>query len=321
MVKKIKISEIHNRHTTLSLKGIEINEFFLHEYQKCQYRCSKSFNKTRTRVGRFDSKTYSSYSLSLVYEIFKKSLAAASFEIRKKEIISLETYKNIVTEITEKTINANKKIYDKGEKHYSDVRKEVTKRINKNFDIINQYDFINTDSNFASAKFNFSELLKHFEIMLERRKGIYPKLKNDNLPNVKIDIFSTYTNNLNSSYIVTSIIDYINPQLIHRNLYISLVLNYFKYLNDDKYTNLVVYDFLRCTRKIYKFSDIYGKMQLLELMKICSSIQNKGSARTSDGNICDYCENNRGCFQQEYTRISYSNKLRFDAIERPKILI
>lgn len=124
------------------------------------------------------------------------------------------------------------------------------------------------------------------------------------------------------SIVMTSPFD-IDDDMVHRNFYISFIIQYIYYFypkekilevfGNDKpnIDKLIVYYPLKLQRKEYRFRDINGIYSEQEMNAILRVILEKLYIRTYDTRQCRHCENNEFCYHRLNAANSTANKFIF----------
>ena len=322
----------------MSIDDLVLDEYFLYEYAKCQLRAlmfsKKNYVTTledaRTRTSkRYKCKMYLHYDYSLKYKILK-NIYYKCFSLIK-DGINFEEFKSLSLTIIQKEITANKKkAKNRNQFYYDKIQRSIFSSLEDHFALINEYDMKDSIDAFITLKADLKPYLQYRQSTIN---PIYtPKLINIDWEQIKgnpvflLNFINIKKDEDGISIVMTSPLN-IDDELVHRNFYISFIIQYVYYFypkekfkeilkNDNPNINkLIVYYPLKLERKEYKFKDIVGVYQEMEMLKILKVFLEKLFVRTNDTTNCKYCENNIYCYHRTNAKNTTANNMIFKSGE------
>lgn len=319
----------------LSIKDILLDEFFLYEYTKCQLR-SVLFAKQNyvgtlldplsKKSSRFKAKRYIPHDETLEYKILK-TLYYKAFELIDNKGLNFGNFKELAIIIIQKEINAVKrKNVKRTQAYYDNIQKKIFTKLEDHFNLINEFDISNPIDKYITLKANLREYLIYRESTINfiRPEKVVSIDWNqiDGNPLFLLNFICIKKDDFGISIVMTSPFD-IEDNMVHRNFYISFIIQYiyyfypkdrlFEYFGDTQpnIDKLIVYYPLKLERKEYKFKDINGVYSEQEMNCMLRVILEKLYTRTYDTSQCKYCENREFCFHRTNAKNHGANTLIF----------
>lgn len=330
----------------MSIDDVLFDEYFLYEYNKCQMRAfmfSKSnyvitladFETKKDK--KYKSKKYVHHDETLKYKILK-NLYYKTFSMIVDKGISMDKFKELALVILEKEINLNKKkSRNKRGAYYDGINKSIILNLEKHFNLINEFDMKDSIDSFISIKVDLKEYLQFRESKInpiyssKLIKVDWDQVKGS--PKFLLNFINLKKDEDGISIVMTSPLN-IDDKLIHRNFYISFIIQYVYYFypkeklikifGTDKVNinKLIVYYPLNFERKEYKFKDIVGVYQEMDMLRIIRIFLEKLYIRTNDTKECKSCENQDFCYHRTNAKTTSANNIIYrNAENKTKIII
>lgn len=325
----------------MAIKDLLLDEFFLYEYTKCQLRAvlfSKQnyvgtlYNPVGKDSNRFRAKKYIHHDETLEYKILK-SIYYKTFELIGTKGLNFNNFKELALIIIQKEINAvKKKNVKRNQTYYDEIQKRIFVNLETHFNLINEYDMSDSIDKFVSLKANLRDYLIYREKSInffrpEKVQSIdWDSV--DGSPHFLLNFINIKKDEYGISIVMTSPFD-IEDDMVHRNFYISFIIQYIYYMyssknllatfcNDKKpnIDKLIVYYPLKMERKEYRFKDINGIYSETEMISILRVILEKLYTRTYDTSQCRYCENREFCYHRTNAKNSTANQFIFQDINK-----
>ena len=329
----------------VGMNDVELNEFSLYEFSKCQLR-SFLFSKKNlvlkladtsihaNKSKSYKAKMYKPYGKTAKYIILKK-IYYKTFEILfKRKKITLEDFKNIASVILEKEFIT---FYKNGNDNFEKMKNKIFSELDEHYSIINEFDLSDSIDKFITYKMNIK---KYLTFKFSKINPIYtpnlPVIDWENvlgIPYFKLNIINIKLNEKGLSIVITSPLKVI-PEMVHRNFLISFVIEYIYYFYEynqeikEKMKNeridiykLIVYYPLEKKREEYSFKNINGVMQALELARMIRIYLERLYFRTNDTSLCKQCENNEYCFHRTSAKNKQARKFILNSSSEYKTII
>lgn len=308
--------------TQRNLNSMVFDEFFFIEYQRCQeraYRMScingiRNILDDNNKNKPIRIKRYVPYSDTLKYLILKKIYFKTADILFKKGTITQEDFKNLSLVIIEKEIESNNKKINKPNSHYNTIKNNIIKELESHFENISPYDFENVLYSFSTLKINLKKylILRLASLKQTFQKNI-PQFEWNGEPILKINIIGLQKKEKLYNIVITYP-GYINPKMLHRNIYVATIIQYAKLFLDKElglfFNKLIVYLPLSLERIEIDYDDIAGVFQESEWFKILKNIVSGCTTKTNDTKYCEFCENNFFCYHRTNTTNKYiKNKI------------
>lgn len=323
----------------LSIKDLVLDEYFLYEYVKCQLRAVMFSKKNYVitlndynakKDKKYKAKQYIHHNETLKYKILK-NIYYKTFGVIKKGI-NFEEFKNLSILIIQKEIDSNKKKAKYTQTYYDKIQTEIFKELEEHFSIINEFDMSNSIDSFITLKANLRTYLQYRQSCINPKYT--PLLVNIDWEQVIGDpLFLLNFINIKKNedcidIVMTSPLN-IDDELVHRNFYISFIIQYVYYFYPKEkiietfgkekvnINKLIVYYPLKKERKEYSFKNINGVYQDTEIIRILRVILEKLFVRTNNTKECKFCENKEYCLHR--TNACNSNAQSFILNNKEKI--
>lgn len=328
----------------ISMKDVLIDEYFLYEYTKCQLRafmfCKSNYvtdlpDSLKRKNIKYKFKKYVPYDETLKYKILK-NIYYKTFSLVKEKGINFEEFRNLAILIIEKEIRANKKkAKTRTETYYEKIQKSIFKELEEHFNLINEYDMSDSIEEFVTLKANLKKYLQYRQGSLNPFYNKYilqinwEEVKGE--PLFLLNFINIKKDDDGISIVMTSPLNIID-EMVHRNFYISFVIQYVYYffpkekireIFGKEYVNinkLIVYYPLKKERKEYSFKDINGVFQEIEMIRVIYTFLNKLAIRTQDTTMCKHCENKQYCFHRTNAKNSTAQSFVFNKATIKKII-
>lgn len=324
----------------IAIKDLLLDEYFLYEYTKCQLRAvlfakqnyiGTLLNPVDKKNSRFRSKRYIPHDETLEYKILK-NIYYKTFELIEKKGLNFKNFKELAFIIIQKEINlVKKKNVKRTQNYYDEIQKKILTNIEKHFNLINEFDMSDSIDKFISLKADLREYLIYRENSINFFRPEKIQTINwdeiDGSPSFLLNFINLKKDEYGISIVMTSPFD-IEDNMVHRNFYISFIIQYIYYMypkeklkeffgtdkpNIDK---LIIYYPLKLERKEYRFKDINGIYSELEMISILKVILEKLYIRTYDTSQCKYCENREFCFHRTNAKNSTANQFIFQDVNK-----
>lgn len=332
----------------MGMKGVNLTEFFLYEFSRCQFRAFSfikenhilklaDLTKGANKSISYRMKKYKPNEEMFKYIILKK-IYYKSFEILlKHEKLTLDLFKNIFITIIEKEIKTYKKKYHI-KKEFEKFKSELFNEAEDYFLLINEFDANNSVDKFITYKINLKEYL---EFKFSKINPVYtPNLPIIDWENVNgepyfiLNLINIKADKNGLTIVMTSPLKVI-PEMVHRNFYISFIIEYIYYFypyNDElkkifnttqriNINKLIVYYPLEKKREEYTFQQINGVLQAVEIARVLRIYLEKLYTRTNDTSLCYECENNEYCFHRTNAKNKTARKFILNSSDNYKELI
>lgn len=325
----------------IAIKDLLLDEFFLYEYNKCPLRAvlfaKRNYvgtlsNPVGKKSKRFKSKQYVPHDETLEYKILK-SIYYKTFELIETNGLNFNNFKELALIIIQKEINAVKrKNVKRTQAYYDDIQKKIFTNLENHFNLINEFDMSGSIDKFISLKADLREYLIYREKTInffrpEKVQSIdWDSV--DGSPHFLLNFINIKKDEYGISIVMTSPFD-IEDDMVHRNFYISFIIQYIYYMyprerlsemfgdnlkpNIDK---LIVYYPLKMERKEYSFKDINGIYSETEMISILRIVLEKLYTRTYDTTQCKYCENREFCYHRTNAKNHTANQFIFQDEEK-----